>query len=277
MSSKQNKCQICNSTDTKILHTEIYDGDTYEYSICKKCSFVFQTNRYNKEKYLNLPCQFQKNYVQHSKNRGKYIYDFCRNHLGKDLKILDIGCYRGGVMKTIGKLTDSSNVYGCDVPFKEKPLKNTNIIFGDFDTIKFDDKYDFIVMSHILEHFLNLRKSLKKIKKLMHKDSITYIEVPNLNYLKVRLSFEYSPEHISYFTVDSLKNLLLSEGFEIIKIKESKYWGNLKFLIKKGNSKIKVPIETKNYKVYGIEKFIIKSTHWFYRFCLKNFNISAND
>ena len=33
----------------------------------------------------------------------------------------------------------------------------------------------------------------------------------------------------------------------------------------------------KNYKVYGIEKFIIKSTHWFYRFCLKNFNISAND
>ena len=275
MSSKQNKCQICNSTDTKTLHTEIYDGDTYEYSICKKCSFVFQTNRYDKEKYLNLPCQFPKDYIKHSKNRGKYIYDFCSNYLSNGLKILDVGCYRGGVMKTIGKLTKSSEVYGCDVPFKEKPLKGTNITYGEFDKIKFDDKYDFVVMSHILEHFLDLRKSLRKLKKVMHSDTITYIEVPSLDYLKVRISFEFCPEHLSYFTLHSLSNLLLSEGFEIVKIKESKYWGNIKVILKKNN--VKLPVKSKNYKKHNIEKFFIKKTHWFYRFILKNFNINANN
>ena len=277
MSFKKDECQICGCKDTKVLSKESFEKDVYEYSICKQCSFVFQTNRYAKEKYFSLPCKTQKNYVEHSKNRARYIYDFCTSYLSdKNIKVLDVGCYRGGVMKYIAKLIKNADVFGCTIPSKQKPLKNTNIIYDSFEFMKFKEKCDFIIMSHVVEHFLDLRNSLRKLKTIMNDNALTYIEVPSLDYLKVRLSFEFCPEHLSYFTVHSLSNLLLSEGFKILKIKESKYWGNIKVLIQKNNKEIIYFHKNKYYIFYMIGKNCRRFTHWFYRFMLKNFNIGAN-
>ena len=42
-------------------------------------------------------------------------------------------------------------------------------------------KFDVIVMSHLLEHLVDPVMALKNIKRLMHKNSILYVSVPNAN------------------------------------------------------------------------------------------------
>jgi hypothetical protein len=272
-------CQICGSDKNKTIHSEIFDNNKFEYAICKRCSFVFQINCHDKQKYLNLPYQTQTNYEEHSKNRAKYIYEFSKEYLDYDIDVFDVGCSKGGVMKYFKELLPDITLSGCTVLGRdEKVVSNSlDIINNDFDDIIFNKKYDFIIMSHILEHFVDLRKTLRKLKTIMKESSKIYIEVPYLDYLKVRLSFELCPEHISYFTPHSLKNLLLSEGYDILKIKDSKYWGNIKVLITKRFKEKHIFAKRKSYILYIIEKSFRKCTHWFYRFKLKYFNINSND
>lgn len=273
------KCQICEFDKNKVIYSEIFNDDEFEYSICKRCSFISQTNCHSKEKYLNLPYQTQNNYDEHSKNRAKYIHDFSQEYLDYSMDVFDIGCSRGGVMKYFKELVPNTNISGCTVLGENEKVisKDLDIINQDFDYITFNKKYDFIIMSHILEHFTDLRKTLTKLKTIMKKSSKVYIEVPYIDYLRVRLSFEFSPEHISYFTPHSLKNLLISEGFKILKIKDSKYWGNIKVIASFDNSKEKIVFtKRKYYLFYIVEKFLKRTTHWFYRTKLKYFNINSN-
>ncbi|MBJ23434.1 MAG: hypothetical protein CMB64_02075 [Euryarchaeota archaeon] len=271
------KCQICGYTKYKILHKQ----NKFVYGLCKKCSFVSQINLHPKEVYVNLPYQTQSNYEEHSKNRAKYIYDFSKDFIKGKSNFLDIGCSRGGTMKYLKKLISNINITGCTVMGNESMVDSKlNIINKDFNNIKFKSKYDFIIMSHILEHFIDIRSSLKKVYSLMNNDSIAYIEVPWIDYLKVRIKSEYFPEHISYFTPHSLKNLLLTSGYTIVKFKSSKYWGNIKVLVKKDNSGVKKIInfhKNKHYLLYILEKKFRRLTHWFYKFNLKYFNINSND
>lgn len=278
------KCQICGFHEYDYIHeSDNFRGNVFDYVICKRCSFVSQMNCEDKDKYLSLPYQTQDNYEEHSKNRAAYIYDFCRDDLHYDMDVFDIGCSRGGVIKYIKQILPDSRVSGCTVLVENEKFisDELDIINKDFDDITFDKKYDFIIMSHTLEHFIDLRKTLNNVKNIMKDSSKLYIEVPYLDYLKVRLSFEYCPEHISYFTPNSLQNLLLSSGFKILKIKSSKYWGNIKVLLEKNNltniQKKPYIIMNKNYLFYKTEKKLRSFSHWFYRLGFKFFKIKSND
>ena len=276
---KDFNCQICKCTSYKLLHTESINNLNFNYGICKKCSFISQVRIHDKNIYVNLPYQTQKNYKSHSINRANYIYDFSKQYLKNVKSALDIGCSRGGVMYQMQKLLPNIDITGCTVLGKDETLidNSLNIINKDFNDISFDTKYDYIIMAHILEHFVDIRKSLRKLKSIMHKKTVTYIEVPWIDYLKVRISSEFYPEHISYFTPHSLKNLLLSEGFNILDIKSSKYWGNIKVVITKNLEKKIHSIDTKYYLLYIIEKSVKKMTHWFYKLKFKYSSVNSND
>lgn len=64
-------------------------------------------------------------------------------------------------------------------------LSYENVTFAQsyIEEFESDDKFDVIVMSHILEHLTDPVLALKKVKSLMHKDTILYISVPNANSL----------------------------------------------------------------------------------------------
>ena len=71
----------------------------------------------------------------------------------------------------------------------------------------------------------------------MNKNGLAFFEVPSFYWTEVNGVTTYHPEHLLYFTKNSLTQLFESCGFEIVKIKESKYWGNIKILVKKGKFK----------------------------------------
>lgn len=81
--------------------------------------------------------------------------------------------------------------------------------------------FDLIIFNHVLEHLRDPIAALKKTKRLLKKDGLILIDVPNFGGLVARLKgvfWEYlaPKEHLWHFTKDSLLIILEREGFQII-------------------------------------------------------------
>ena len=82
---------------------------------------------------------------------------------------------------------------------------------------------DILILSHIVEHFVDLKESLKLIDELTHKDTLVYIEVPGVLDLKDKEEYMYDYQdyniiaHIHNFSLTTLTNVFASKGFKLIK------------------------------------------------------------
>ena len=72
-------------------------------------------------------------------------------------------------------------------------------------------RYDFIRLNTILEHIVELNGTIKNLKTLLNPSGYLYISVPNVMKFKdcKNAPFqEFSVEHINYFSINSLTNLM---------------------------------------------------------------------
>ena len=232
------RCPICSSNDSKRIHSQEVGDYLYYYSVCRNCGFVYQHERYPVEHYTKLPYQSPRDYIEHAKNRAGYIYDFVSKYTNTadNLDMLDIGCGKGAVMYCAKKIFPNiRTATGYTLDMGETPFdKRLNIIYKNFeDLIITDCAFDFVIMSHILEHFYDPVKAMNNVWKITKPTAFVYVEVPNLYWTEIRIPSVFSPEHLSYFTLTSLQNVFLQTGFVPIKIKASHYWGNIKALLYK--------------------------------------------
>ena len=88
--------------------------------------------------------------------------------------------------------------------------KGLNIINGFADDIK--GEYDLVLMIHVLEHLINPKETIEKIKK--HVKKYLFIEVP-VSVDKFQC-FQYS--HTYYFSLNTLSQIITKCGFKRIHI-----------------------------------------------------------
>lgn len=257
-----NSCNVCDSSKIKTLS----NNDNFTYSICKSCGHVFQSNRRSEEFYSSLPYTVAQSkitnvqsleYDKHVNNRGTYIYDFIKNFIKPYHKsILDIGSGFGGVSYYLGKLMNIKNILGVTPDYDPN-------VFNKYEGIDFikstynkpiNGKYDLIIMSHVLEHFINPIEALKNVKQNISDQGLLYIEVPSFQWEGARHYPIFTQVHLSYFSKKSLENILENVGFKIIKIKESKYWGSIKILA--------IPINIKKPIIKNKENWRFKIFNW---------------
>jgi FlaA1/EpsC-like NDP-sugar epimerase len=80
--------------------------------------------------------------------------------------------------------------------------------------------YDAVILSAVLEHIPNINTFLKSLKSWMARDGFLVIEVPDLEFFKNSKNApfqELSVEHVNFFTAASLKNLLGTFGFKVVR------------------------------------------------------------
>ena len=263
-------CVICNNSGTTIKTI-----NSFKYNMCIKCGHVYQEDLKENKFYEHLPYESQWNdYENHSENRANYIYDFCKNYIKPKLNHADVGCGWGGPVFFMKNLFKTKNSVGYTVDTEKTKFKNNlKINYTDFVKSSIKNEYDFITMVHVLEHFTDPLKAIKKLKESLVEGGYAYIEVPSFEWVELRIKEKFCPVHISYFSFKQLVKILEHSGFTVVKKKESKYWGNIKILVK---NEFCYPKE--NYYIKIIKSKIIEKILFpIFRLIKKLKNIKPND
>jgi SAM-dependent methyltransferase len=158
--------------------------------------------------------------------RGNDYYEIIKNNLENVSTILEIGCGMGGILFPF-KMRNYK-VKGID--FGEEFVKKGREIGLDLTNESIDqlisqhEKFDLVILSHLLEHIVDLNLFLSKIKKLLSDKGKLFISVPGLKSIHLTYSSDIllylQNAHSWNFSQNTLVALLYNNGFDIIKSDE---------------------------------------------------------
>ncbi|OFX79189.1 MAG: hypothetical protein A2X12_01940 [Bacteroidetes bacterium GWE2_29_8] len=237
---KLNKCPICNNSNFTIF-LKCVDFTTtkevFEITKCNDCGFKFTNPRPNSDeilKYYDSP-----EYISHTnsnqgiinwtyqqvkkfsiENKYKLIRSFVKR---KDFTILDIGCGTADFLKYCQ--TQGAKCSGVEPnPKAREYCINTNNINTfkeeDIDTFK-NESFDVITMWHVLEHVHTLNRRIEELNKLIKKDGIVIIALPNpesfdaIHYKQFWAGFDV-PRHLYHFSSKNIIQLMEAANFNHI-------------------------------------------------------------
>lgn len=224
------KCPLCHGEETKKHKknvSSVYSDRPYDLFRCGSCGFVFTFPEPDKET-LNDIYKNKYSYDVHllirkeKEYRAKKFAGFAKKEKGAG-KVLEIGTMYGFLIESLQKSgfectgleIDKDAVIHC----REKGLdvrKETLEIFLE----KNREKYNLIVMSHVLEHIADPKAYLKKMESLLNENGKIMLIVPNASSFLAKIFGKYwgywqAPVHINHFNRKSLRHLLGSLDFEI--------------------------------------------------------------
>ncbi|MDB3920195.1 class I SAM-dependent methyltransferase [Candidatus Pelagibacter sp.] len=209
----------------KISSDERYASTCCSIFICNRCSLIQKKIDSNFIKKLNFLYKIYKPYPSklgnenliNIKDKEYYRSDLILKKINKkkkliNLNILDFGCGSGFTLSRISKLYPNNNLYGFDHNHKySKKLKQIKYFKKLFiNNLKnIDKKFDIVILNHVFEHLINPILYLKKINKILNKDGVIMLQMPNIekNFTDI-LTFD----HICYYDKKTLKNLLINSN-----------------------------------------------------------------
>jgi len=234
-------CPICSNGKGQVIHNQAFVTmkgsplpENYDLVNCTSCGFVFADTSASQEDYNTYYALLSK-YEDKDISSGSGINQNDYNRLyrnaevieqftKKDDFILDLGCANGGLLKIL-KERGFSNLTGVD---PSKTCVN-NVLASGLDAfqahifeqsfIDWDKKFDFIILSHVIEHIKDLDVAIQIVKNKLSEKGILYIEVPDASRYDKFFVIPYyfiDCEHINHFSKYSLDNLLSTKGLKNI-------------------------------------------------------------
>ena len=260
--NQHENCLICESTKLHPLQ-EYKKSHLYK---CKNCGFIFA-------KKIPSVTELEEHYKSYGRN--DYLSPITINRYNELLdtfekfrktnKILDVGCGIGYFLEVAKKRgwdvygTEFTNiaVYKCS----EKGIKMKKGILDPENYLP--EEFDIITSFEVIEHINNPIHELNNFHKLLRKGGLVYVTTPNFNsLLRYRLKSDYNiicfPEHLSYYTPNTLKKVFTRVGFKtkkiqstgisLTRIKTSKGVSKQSFISKESDDeKIRAQIENKKH------------------------------
>jgi len=143
-------------------------------------------------------------------------------------KLLDVGCGNGEFLRFANRF--GWDVVGVDFDqqaVSEASSSGLDVRSGDVNVINSKEKFDFITLSHVIEHVYDPAVLLSSCYKLLNEGGVLWLETPNIEsmgYAIYKSSWRglEPPRHIMLFNRDSLNKLLLNAGFASV---DQKYHG----------------------------------------------------
>ncbi len=228
------ECPICKNKNLQFL-TRCTDytvsHETFDIHQCTNCTLGITTPRPDS----NMLGQYYQSeeYVSHSGKTSEgvgLVYKFARkftlnwkkaiikNHK-KAGSILDFGCGTGEFLRA---MQDSgwkiTGVEPSDLArSKAEILTNQKI----HNTLEVPNNFDVITAWHVVEHVPDLSETVIKLKRLLKKDGMLFIAVPNFqspdgnSYKENWAGFDV-PRHLWHFSKKSMRSLLESTGLKLL-------------------------------------------------------------
>jgi hypothetical protein len=237
-------CEICKSTNIKLLFKNDRYGINQKTSFCDECGFMFSNPRmtdqsaqffYNSDFYrilygtgiseetlYNKTLLELKNYKPSLPKKPNFNYyydklyfDFINNEITDFESVMDIGSGRGKkiidfnyIGKKIQGIEPSKTYHRVHAEF------GLNSKIGYLKDIK--EKYDLVLLSHVFEHLNELTEVVEILSNITKK--YLFIEVPG--HVKKIQSIQIA--HNYYFSLNTLNYFILNNKFKLIKINYDK-------------------------------------------------------
>ena len=250
---KQNeheKCPLCFTPGALLIAETDRLGIPCNTVICKGCGLVFNDSFFTadsldavyKDFYGKINFNGLSPEESFLKRTGPDAYSWKRYayislQLGDSLKnvntVFEIGCRDG--CNLLPFYLAGKEVMGCD--FDEEYLdagrkRGLNLIRGGTDSlIASGKKADLIILSHVVEHFVDLDKEIAKIKSVLADGGYIYVEVPGLfnwnrkrRYAIAEDGYRSTNDFISYlqsvhnyyFDLEKISFLFERAGFKMV-------------------------------------------------------------
>jgi 2-polyprenyl-3-methyl-5-hydroxy-6-metoxy-1,4-benzoquinol methylase len=220
-----------NLSKNKLGYYEVTDKPSKEF-----LEEYYATKYYNDD---NQKGMYKINYsdeeIKYINNYPKRIYSVVKNKLENKANktFLDIGCGEGYMLNSFKNF--GFDVLGLD--YSKAGISNHNKeileyfkegdIYKSIDNLINDNKkFDIINLTNVLEHVTEPINILNLIKKLLSDNGILVIRVPNdfsilqehletNNYIDNKF-WVAPPDHLSYFNLESLKNISKYCGYKLL-------------------------------------------------------------
>ena len=204
-----------------------YNGITI--ARCKNCGLLKTFSKNIKPQTSN-----SKTYEDKKENYAKLfqpILETIKNSK-KNGSILDVGCSSGILLEllqkqgyTVNGVEPNADAYKIAYSkFKDKIFNGT---LTDFTKVN-KKTFDVVIYNHVLEHIPNPAEEINNVKKLLKKNGVLIIGVPNTDnvifYLRKKYWESLLPDqHIWHFSTNYLKRFLKENGFEVVEKSYSNY------------------------------------------------------
>ena len=227
---KKNICIFCNSKTKNVKHNlPSFTHFGYEkisnkifFKKCLKCQLIFNpkkilSNFFKNKKYAKENIDY---IIKKEKNRtiskksfiSKIIIRLFKKKTG--LKILEIGCSNGLIMRKLDRKFYNSKFFGTEINNyykKEFPKKNNFKLLINPDLEKFKKKsFDLIIMSHVFNYFNNPQKVLLQLHHLLKMEGNLFFVLPNIT---KNPYYSLMGDQKLILTTNSLTNILKISGF----------------------------------------------------------------
>jgi SAM-dependent methyltransferase len=198
--------------------------------LCKRCGLMWTSPRMTVESLAafydldyrpvyvgceQAPEEFFTDQVQ----RGRSIYDFVAAHFPASggHTVFDVGCGAGGVL--VPFVAAGWRAFGCDLDGQyllRGRAEGLELEQGDVSVLQKHGQADLVILSHVLEHLSDPRKSLQQISSLTGDSARLYVELPGI--LSIHKTYGdflvfLQNAHLYHFTLRTLSSLMVEEGF----------------------------------------------------------------
>ena len=228
-------CMICGKNDYQPISDIDRYGFYYPTGLCKHCGNLQQTKYYQqtdldlfyseiyRDVYGNMSGdELFANQVQKGSNILEFISDALGGKSVNKKSVLEIGTGAGGILLPFKKCGCSVLGLDFDGRYIEKGREHgIEIVEGGLNTLEEGTKFDLIIISHVLEHVIDVQKFLHDISSYLLPDGYLYIEVPSLHIVCASYDCNFlryfQNAHTIHFSRCSYQNLIGICGYQEIK------------------------------------------------------------
>ena len=219
---------FCGATQAQLLARRDRYGLPVSTLLCDTCGLLRTSPRMTRESYDRFyEDDYRSLYVgSHKKreallgqSRSASMLPIYQKLLPPPATIFEVGCGAGGLFPPL--IEAGYRVAGCDLDGDAAALgrsKGFDTVQGNASRLKseFGEAADGLVLSHVVEHFLDLRAELTEVCEALHPGGLLFITVPGVRNIAPsyggNILAYLQNAHTYHFTAATLRFVLESVG-----------------------------------------------------------------
>lgn len=215
-------CQLCGAKEFGVRTDRLRGGQSGSVLECQKCGLIFR--RYSQsleEVYRFYKTDYPGNYRYRMEINGQRLTRL-EPLLQSHLEVLEVGCSSGELLDLIRprvKSVSGVELVPHDVDTARRRYELT-IYDRPVEELELDTAFDLIITFQCFEHIPNPNEFLRGIRRMLRAKGKLVVEVPNVNEPLLALygleefrRFYYVPQHLFYYSQETLPRMLAKNGF----------------------------------------------------------------